>query len=98
MTQIHNGTEISTDGDGRESADLNVPELYLGTQTGKIVSKAFLTDDPIVNPIWLTEIPVGTEVTILAYVKLGHPEGWAYIETTLNGKPTRGFINRIRVR
>ena len=79
-------------------ADLNVPELYLGTQTGKIVSKAFLTDDPIVNPIWLTEIPVGTEVTILAYVKLGHPEGWAYIETTLNGKPTRGFINRIRVR
>ena len=26
MTQIHNGTEISTDGDGRESADLNVPD------------------------------------------------------------------------
>ena len=26
MTQVPNGTEISTDGDGRESADLNVPD------------------------------------------------------------------------
>jgi len=79
-------------------ADLDVPELYFGSKVGKIVSKASLTDDPIVNPIWLMEIPKGTEVTILAYAKLGHPEGWAYIETTLNGKPIRGFINSIRVR
>ncbi len=77
-------------------ANLQVPQLVFARRQGTIVSKASLTDDPIVNPTWLFEIPVGTKVTILAYENW--KDHWAYIETVYNGKPVRGFINKIRVR
>jgi len=77
-------------------ANVKLHQLKFAGQPGTIVSKASLTDDPIVNPTWLFEIPVGTKVTILAYEDW--KDHWAYIETVYNGKPVRGFINKIRVR
>ena len=59
------------------------------------MSPANLTDDPIINPTWLFEIPTGTEVTLLAYENF--VDHWAYIETTYNGQPIRGFVNKIRI-
>ena len=60
-----------------------------------VISPASLTDDPIINPTWLFEIPVGTRVTLLAYETFA--EHWAYIETYYGGQPVRGFINRARI-
>ena len=77
-------------------ANVKLHQLKFAGQPGTIVSKASLTDDPIVNPTWMFEIPVGTKVTILAYENW--KDHWAYIETVYNGKPVRGFINKIRVR
>lgn len=78
-------------------ANLTVPELYFANKTATVVSEASLTDDPIINPTWLMKIPVGTKVTLLAYENFITPPHWAYIETTFNGQPIRGFINRIRI-
>ncbi len=76
-------------------AGLSVPELGFINKPVKVVSPANLTDDPIINPTWLFEIPTGTEVTLLAYENF--VDHWAYIETTYNGQPIRGFVNKIRI-
>lgn len=77
-------------------ADLDVPELIFGSQRAVVGSSgAHFTDDMIVNPTWLQVIPAGTEVTLLAYENLNNH--WAYIETTMDGQPSRGFVNKIRI-
>ena len=67
--------------------DLQVQELYLGSQTVTIVNDAPFIDDPIIKPLMIFELKRGTEVTLLAY--LGDR---AYIETIYENKPIRGFV------
>lgn len=75
--------------------DVCVPKIVFNTRGATIISKAAVTDDPILHPTWLFELPEGTRVTLLAYEGfVGH---WAYIETTFEGKPFRGFINKDRL-
>lgn len=76
-------------------ADLWVPELQFAFSSAPVVSKASLTDDPIINPTWLMEIPAGNSVTFLAHENF--VDHWAYIETTYEGQPIRGFVNKIRI-
>lgn len=49
----------------------------------------YLTDDPNVSEYHQAELPAGTKLTALS-----HPDGWAYIyvEVTVDGKITRGFV------
>ena len=49
----------------------------------------YLTDDPNVSEYHQAELPAGTKLTALS-----HPDGWAYIyvEATVDGKVTRGFV------
>ena len=49
----------------------------------------YLTDDPSVSEYHQAELPAGTKLTALS-----HPDGWAYIyvEATVDGKITRGFV------
>ncbi len=77
-------------------SNLNVPELEFSYKPATITSNAQVTDDPIIDPQWLFEIPRGTKVTFLAYEDF--VDHWAYIETEYNGKPVRGFINKSRLR
>lgn len=77
--------------------DLKIDEMYLGAQPATVVSEANITDDPISGgAIWLTKYPVGTKVTLLAYEDFVNH--WAYLETTIDGKPFRGFVNKIRIK
>ena len=49
----------------------------------------YLTDDPNVSEYHQAELPAGTKL-----MALSHPDGWAYIyvEATVDGKITRGFV------
>lgn len=49
----------------------------------------YLTDDPNVSEYHQAELPAETKLTALS-----HPNGWAYIyvEATVDGKITRGFV------
>lgn len=49
----------------------------------------YLTDDPNVSEYHQAELPAGTKLTALS-----HPDRWAYIyvEATVDGKITRGFV------
>lgn len=49
----------------------------------------YLTDDPNVSEYHQAELSAGTKLTALS-----HPDGWAYIyvEATVDGKITRGFV------
>ena len=49
----------------------------------------YLTDDPNVSEYHQAELPAGTKLTALS-----HPNGWAYfyVEATVDGKITRGFV------
>ena len=51
-----------------------------------------ITDNPRDNSTPYGTLPAGTEVTVLA--KYTYTGNWWYVETTLNGKLTRGFIDR----
>lgn len=75
--------------------DLNLPELQFSSKMATVTSTAYLTDDPIVKPTWITEIPVGTQVYLLAYETFANH--WAYVETTYNGQQIVGFINKARI-
>lgn len=72
--------------------DVCVPEIVFNTRGATITSAAAVYDDPILHPIALFELPVGTRVTLLAYE--GFAGHWAYIETTYEGATFRGFINK----
>lgn len=73
-------------------SSLDVPELAFSYQTVRTVADAPLNDDPIIQPVMIYRIPAGTEVTLLAYETFSNR--WAYIETTFNGQPIRGFVRK----
>ncbi|MGI6738018.1 MAG: SH3 domain-containing protein [Christensenellales bacterium] len=58
-----------------------------------IVQDANFNDDPILSPSKIGVISKGTTVSLLGFFG----ERWAYIETTLEGEPARGFVNRARI-
>lgn len=78
-------------------AGISVPELSLLREPVKVVSTAYLTDDPVIGTQrkWITTIPPGTTVTLLGF--LADNDHWAYIETDVTGQALRGFINRVRI-
>ncbi len=78
-------------------AGVSVPELNLLHEPVTVVSKAYLTDDPVIgtNRKWITTIPAGTSVKLLGF--LADNDHWAYIETDITGQQLRGFINRVRI-
>lgn len=51
-----------------------------------------ITDNPRSNSTPFGTLPAGTDMTILA--KYTYSGNWWYVETTLDGQLTRGFINR----
>ncbi len=78
-------------------AGISVPELRLLHEDVKVVSTAYLTDDPVIgtNRKWITTIPPGSTVKLLGF--LADNDHWAYIETDVTGQALRGFINRVRI-
>ena len=54
--------------------------------------EAEITDNPRSNSTPYGTLPGGTEITVLA--KYTYTGNWWYVETKLNGKLTRGFIDR----
>lgn len=71
-------------------ADVVAEELFFGSQTATITAPAVVNDDPIIKPTKIFELPKGAQVTLLAYLN----ETWAYIETTFQNQPIRGFVRR----
>jgi hypothetical protein len=74
-------------------AALNLQPLDFAYREVTVISPAFLTDDPLVQPGWLFELPIGSKVVLLAYEAFA--DHWAYIETYYQGQPIRGFVNRV---
>lgn len=72
---------------------LSVAELQLGTDTVKVVKAASIYDDPIIQPIELFKLSVGTQVTLLGF----YDDHWAYIEGRYGSKPFRGFVNKVNI-
>ena len=72
--------------------DVCVPEIVFNSRGATLTENTRVTDDPILHPTWLFELPGGSRVTLLAYE--GFSGKWAYIETTFEGKPFRGFVNK----
>ena len=69
---------------------LDLHDLYLGSQVATVTRNAYVNDDPIIKPITIFELSKGTQVTLLAYIS----DKYAFIETTYQGKPMRGFVRR----
>lgn len=66
--------------------DINY-NLTFGSQVMYTNGVASISDDPIVKGKMFADIPADTQVIALA--TMGN---WTYVELTLNGKPTRGFV------
>ena len=67
-----------------------LPQLATVRISCRTVSAAGLTDDPAKTGKALTQLPAGTAVT---YLTTMYNSGvWDYIETTIDGKVTRGFV------
>lgn len=73
--------QLGNHGDETTNEIVHVPMLT--------VFDTYLTDDPNVSEYHQAELPAGTKLTALS-----HPDGWAYIyvEATVDGKITRGFV------
>lgn len=62
------------------------PSLVFDDAVVQLEPRTVLTDDP-----WVSRQKLGSvsgEATLLAYLQTN----WAYVETTLGGKPVRGFV------
>ncbi len=56
----------------------------------QLLTGASLTDDPALTGNPMIYLPEGTTVTYLS--TMFNDTGWDYVETTIDGKPARGFI------
>ena len=67
-------------------------DLYLefAYSRATVNEKCVLTDDPARTGSSITTLRAGTEVTYLT--RFYNHSAWDYVETTVNGKVTRGFI------
>lgn len=68
-------------------------ELSLRYQRATVDGVCMLTDDPVSCSTVLTNLRPGTQVTWLtSFTSADGWEVWDYIETTVSGKTTRGFL------
>ena len=70
----------------------NISKLKFDAVPVQLYEPAEITDNPRDNSTYYGTLPAGTEITILA--KYTYTGNWWYVETTLDGKLTRGFIDR----
>ena len=69
-----------------------VKKIDFDSIPAKLAEATEITDNPRHNSTPFGTLPKGTAVTILA--KYTYSGNWWYVETKLDGKLTRGFINR----
>ena len=69
---------------------LTLPMLTFMYQPVTLAQAAYLTDDPATSFSQICALPPGTQVTYLTGYQ--NRMDWAYVETTADGKPVRGFI------
>ena len=69
-----------------------VKKIEFDSISVKLAEAAEITDNPRHNSTPYGTLPKGTKITILA--KYTYSGNWWYVETKLDGKLTRGFINR----
>ena len=70
----------------------NVSKLAFDSIPVKLAASIDITDNPRSNSTPFGTLPKGTEVTVLG--KYTYTGNWWYVETKLNERLTRGFINR----
>ena len=70
----------------------NISKLVFDSITVKLASGIDITDNPRSNSTPFGTLPKGTEITILG--KYTYTGNWWYVETMLNDRLTRGFIDR----
>lgn len=70
---------------------ITAPRLAFTGSDAVITTRCALTDDPVVSYTTEATLEAGTKVTYLStYV---NASSWAYVETTVDGKPCRGFLD-----
>ena len=70
----------------------DVGNLQFASIPVKLAEAADITDNPRSNHTPFGTLPADTEITVLG--KYTYTGNWWYIETTVDGKTARGFINR----
>lgn len=68
----------------------DLPLLSFGRVPCEVKKAAALTDDPAISGTPLTQLAAGTQVVYLT--TMYNAAAWDYIETTIDGKVTRGFV------
>ena len=69
-----------------------VSKITFGSIPAELTEDIEITDNPRSNSTPFGTLPAGTAITILA--KYTYTGNWWYVETELDGKLTRGFIDR----
>lgn len=69
---------------------VDLPMLRFAYASAEITARCTLTDDPVMTNQKLATLNAGTRVTFLS--EFINSQRWAYVETTVEGKPARGFI------
>lgn len=69
---------------------VDLPTLRFAYEDAEITARCTLTDDPVMTNQKLATLTKGTRVTFLS--EFVNSTRWAYIETTVEGKPARGFV------
>lgn len=87
-----NGGSIRVGYTPAEDVDAYValPSLDFAYTDATITKTCTLTDDPVMTNQKLAKLQKGAQVTFLS--EFVNRERWAYIETTAEGKPVRGFV------
>ena len=70
----------------------NISKITFDAVPVQLDEEAEITDNPRDNSTPFGTLPAGTEMTVLA--KYTYTGNWWYVETMLDGKLTRGFIDR----
>ena len=70
----------------------NISKLAFDSIPVKLAASIDITDNPRSNSTPFGTLPKGTDITVLG--KYTYTGNWWYVETTLNDRLTRGFINR----
>lgn len=69
---------------------VNAPMLSFDYAEAAVVRRCTLTDDPVATYQSMAQLEEGVSVTYLSeYV---NEQRWAYIETTVEGRPRAGFV------
>lgn len=64
--------------------------LYFHYQPATLEQSAQLTDDPVRNSSYITDLPAGSQVIYLS--TFFNQYSWDYVETIVDGRQARGFI------